>query len=209
LIRSKGVGIYFVTQSPLDVPDAILGQLGNRVQHALRAFSPRDQKAVRTAAQTFRANPALDTETVITELGVGEALVSVLDDKGQPTPVERVLICPPQSRIGALDDAERAEVLARSPLKGRYDTALDRESAFEMLARRVEESARAEAQAKQQEIASKQQAEQEKAQRAPARSRETPIEAFAKSAARAVGSQVGRQIVRGVLGALLGGSKRR
>ncbi len=207
LIRSKGVGIYFVTQSPLDLPDAILGQLGNRVQHALRAFSPRDQKAVRAAAQTFRTNAAIDTETAITELGVGEALVSVLDDKGQPTPVERVLICPPQSRMGALDDAERAEVLSRSPLKGRYDTPLDRDSAFEMLARRIEETARAEAAAKQQAQEAKQQAAQEKAQRAPARGRESPIEAFAKSTARAVGSQVGRQIVRGVLGALLGGKR--
>ncbi len=201
LIRSKGVGIYFVTQSPLDLPNAVLGQLGNRVQHALRAFSPRDQKAVRAAAQTFRSNAAIDTERAITELGVGEALVSVLDDKGQPTPVERVLICPPQSRMGALEETERSEVLSRSPLQGRYDTTLDRESAFELLTRRIEENERAEA-------AAKQQAAQEKAQRAPARSRETPIEAFAKSAARAVGSQVGRQIVRGVLGALLGGKGR-
>ena len=212
LIRSKGVGIYFVTQSPLDVPEAILGQLGNRVQHALRAFSPRDQKAVRTAAQTFRANPAIDTEAAITELGVGEALVSVLDDKGQPTPVERVLICPPQSRIGALDDAERSEILARSPLKGRYDTALDRESAFELLARRMETEAQAAAAAKAQQAAEKeqqaQQKERDKAERTQ-RNRETAVEAFAKSAARAVGSQVGRQLLRGVLGALLGGSKRR
>ncbi len=212
LIRSKGVGIYFVTQSPLDVPEAILGQLGNRVQHALRAFSPRDQRAVRTAAQTFRPNPAIDTEAAITELGVGEALVSVLDDKGQPTPVERVLICPPQSRIGALNETERSEVLARSPLKGRYDTVLDRESAFELLAKRVETSAREAAMEKEQQAATKQQKEQAKEQERAertARSRETAVEAFAKSAARAVGSQVGRQIMRGVLGALLGGSKRR
>ena len=135
LIRSKGVGVYFVTQNPLDVPETILGQLGNRVQHALRAFSPKDQKAVRAAAQTFRANPNLDTETAITELGVGEALVSVLDEKGQPTPVERVLICPPQSRIGPLSDSERSEQMQRSPLRSKYEQTLDRESAYETLAR--------------------------------------------------------------------------
>src|SRR5690606_21824019 len=152
LIRSKGVGIYFVSQSPLDVPEAVLGQLGNRVQHALRAFSPRDQKAVRAAAQTFRANPALDTERVITELGVGEALVSVLDDKGRPPPVGRVLICPPQSRLGPLTAAERSEQLARSPLRGRYETALDRESAFEKLAQRAQQAAaEAQQQAQQKE----------------------------------------------------------
>jgi DNA helicase HerA-like ATPase len=136
LIRSKGVGIYFVTQNPLDLPETVLGQLGNRVQHALRAFTPRDQKAVRAAAETFRANPTLDVATVITELGVGEALVSTLGEGGVPSRVERTLIRPPRSAIGAIDDATRAALLAASPLLGRYDEAIDRESAYEMLAQR-------------------------------------------------------------------------
>ena len=204
LIRSKGVGIYFVSQSPLDVPEAVLGQLGNRVQHALRAFSPRDQKAVRTAAQTFRANPALNTEQVITELGVGEALVSVLDDKGQPTPVERVLICPPQSRLGPLTETERSEQLARSPLRGRYETALDRESAFEKLAARAQQAA-TEA---QQQAQQKEEEKMARKQRAETSATEELMGAFAKSAARSIGSQLGRQLLRGVLGSLLGGKKR-
>ncbi len=133
LIRSKGVGVYFVTQSPLDVPDTVLGQLGHRVQHALRAFTPRDQAAVRTAAQTFRANPALDTATVITELAVGEALVSVLDDQGRPTPVERVLCRPPMSRLGPITDEERTKIVENSRVFGKYEDAVDRESAFEIL----------------------------------------------------------------------------
>lgn len=200
LIRSKGVGVYFVTQNPLDVPENILGQLGNRVQHALRAFSPSDQRAVRAAAQTFRANPQLNTEQVITELGVGEALISVLDDKGQPTPVERVFIYPPQSRIGPLSDAERSDQMQRSPLRSRYEQTIDRESAYETLA------ARAHAQAAQ---------ETEAAAPAKNKVREEPnptaelIGAFAKSAARSIGSQVGREILRGVMGSLLGGSTRR
>ena len=201
LIRSKGVGIYFISQNPLDVPETILGQLGNRVQHALRAFSPRDQKAVRSAAQTFRANDNLDTEKVITELRVGEALVSLLDEKGQPQPVERVLIAPPQSRIGPLTDTERDEQMARSPLKGRYDQALDRESAFEKLAAKAQASAQM-----------KNGATEDPHPRTSAPQDNTTqeiVEAFAKSAARAVGSQIGRQIIRGVLGSLLGGSSRR
>jgi uncharacterized protein len=197
LIRSKGVGVYFVTQNPLDVPETILGQLGNRVQHALRAFSPKDQKAVRAAAQTFRANPNIDTETAITELGVGEALISVLDEKGQPTPVERVLIFPPQSRIGPLNDIERSEQMQRSPLRSKYEQTLDRESAYETLAAR---------------------AQQAQPTNATATAKTTHTEpnptaellgAFAKSAARSIGSQVGREIMRGVLGSLLGGSRRR
>jgi len=201
LIRSKGVGIYFISQSPLDVPETILGQLGNRVQHALRAFSPKDQKAVRAAAQTFRANPKLDTEQVITELGVGEALVSLLDDKGQPQPVERILIAPPQSRIGPLTDTERTEQISKSPIKGKYEQTLDRESAFEKLAAKAQASAQAQA-----EIA-----ETAHTKSAPTQNNATAeiVEAFAKSAARAVGSQIGRQIIRGVLGSLLGGSTRR
>lgn len=199
LIRSKGVGVYFVTQNPLDVPETILGQLGNRVQHALRAFSPNDQRAVRAAAQTFRTNPQLDTEKVITELGVGEALISVLDDKGQPTPVERVFIYPPQSRIGPLSDSERSEQMSRSPLRSRYEQSVDRESAYEKLA------ARAAAQA----------ATVETDTPAKTSTREEPnptadlISAFAKSAARSIGSQVGREILRGVMGSLLGNSRRR
>lgn len=198
LIRSKGVGVYFITQNPLDVPEAILGQLGNRVQHALRAFSPKDQKAVRAAAQTFRPNPALDTEQVITELGVGEALVSVLDAKGQPTPVERVWICPPRSRIGPLTDAERSEQMSRSPLRSRYEQTLDRESAHEMLMAR----------AQQQEPIAHTSPKKTTGRQESSDAGEL-FGAIAKSAARSIGSQVGREIVRGVLGSLLGGRRRR
>jgi uncharacterized protein len=199
LIRSKGVGIYFVTQNPLDIPENILGQLGNRVQHALRAFSPKDQKAVRSAAQTFRANPALDTEQVITELGIGEALVSVLDDKGQPTPVQRVLICPPQSRIGPLADEERKEQMSRSPLRQKYEQTLDRESAYEVLAKRAQAASAAAPVV-------------DKKEDGPPLISDVAgdlLGAFAKSAVRSLGSQVGRQIIRGVLGSILGGNKRR
>ncbi len=196
LIRSKGVGVYFISQNPLDIPEVILGQLGQRVQHALRCFTPKDQKAVRVAAETFRANRKLDTAKVITELGVGEALVSVLDDQGSPTPVERVLIAPPESRIGPLTEAERAEHLKRSPLAGRYDALLDRESAYELLKKRAE-------------VTSAAREEQQAAKPAPrGREPESMVGAMAKSAARAIGSQIGRQIVRGVLGSLLGGGRR-
>jgi DNA helicase HerA-like ATPase len=211
LIRSKGVGIYFISQSPLDIPDTVLGQLGNRVQHALRAFTPRDQKAVKAAAETFRANAQLDTAQVITELGVGEALVSVLDADGRPTPVERVLICPPESRIGPLTEAERSERLARSPLKGRYDQLLDRESAFEHLKARAE-AAVAAAQEQAQQRENEREYERETRAGAPAargRPRQTVAEALTKSVVRSIGSSIGssigRQIVRGVLGSLLGG----
>ena len=138
LIRSKGVGIYFVTQNPLDVPDIVLGQMGNRVQHALRAFTPRDQKAVKAAAETFRPNPAFSAAEVISQLGVGEALVSTLVDKGVPSVVERTLVRPPSSRIGTISDEERKKVIAASPVGGIYDKAIDRESAFEILSVRVE-----------------------------------------------------------------------
>lgn len=188
LIRSKGVGIYFVTQNPLDVPDEVLGQLGNRVQHALRAFTPRDQKAVRAAAQTFRSNPKLDTETVITELGVGEALVSVLNPKGQPTPVERVLVGPPESRIGPISQAERSEILAQSSLATRYNQVIDRQSAYELLKIRAENTAFEEAR------------QQQESKPARSSSRQTPTEAMLKSAARSFGSNLGRQLVRGLLG---------
>jgi DNA helicase HerA-like ATPase len=137
LIRSKGVGVYFVTQNPIDVPDKVLAQLGNRVQHALRAFTPRDQKAVAAAAQTFRPNPKLDTAQVITELGKGEALVSFLEGNGTPAMVERVMIRPPTGRIGPITPEERKAIMGKSPVKGKYDTTIDSESAYEMLAKRV------------------------------------------------------------------------
>lgn len=195
LIRSKGVGVYFISQSPLDVPEDVLGQLGLRIQHALRAFTPKDQKAVKTAANTFRQNPNLDTAKVITELGIGEALVSVLDARGSPTPVERVLVCPPESRIGPLTDDERRQHIGRSPLAGRYDQAVDRESAYERLKARAE-----------QETAAQATAEASKERAAPrGRSRQSVAEAMVTSAARAIGSQIGRQIIRGVLGSILRG----
>jgi DNA double-strand break repair helicase HerA and related ATPase len=203
LIRSKGVGVYFITQSPLDIPIDILGQLGTRIQHALRAFTPRDKKAVKTVAETFRQNPEVDTYRAITQLSTGEALVSVLDEKGAPTTVERILIRPPGSRIGPLTDAERQEILKRSPLKGRYDAMVDRESAYEMLKKRAGEAARMEA-------AERARAEREKAagKSAGRRSnRQSVWEAMAKSAARSIGSSLGRQIMRGVLGSLLGGRR--
>lgn len=206
LIRSKGVGVYFVTQSPMDVPEDVLGQLGMRIQHALRAFTPKDQKAVRTAAQTFRQNPDLDTSTIITELGVGEALVSVLDEKGRPTIVEQVLICPPESRMGPLEDDERSEHIARSPYKGRYDDVVDRESAYEMLKQRADKQAEdAAEELEKAEAAKEKEREEKETEKSSKRSkRQTPMEAMVKSAARSIGSQVGRQIIRGVLGSLFG-----
>src|SRR5690606_5477 len=138
LIRSKGVGVYFVTQNPSDIPDSVLGQLGNRVQHALRAFTPRDQKAVRTAAQTMRPNPGLDLVAAITELGVGEALVSTLDESGRPTPTERAWVVAPGSRIGPATDAERRQLTAASLMGGKYEQSIDRESAYEILLKRAE-----------------------------------------------------------------------
>lgn len=205
LIRSKGVGVYFITQSPLDIPTAILGQLGTKIQHALRAFTPKDKKAVRLVAETFRENPEVNTAQAITQLGTGEALVSVLDAKGAPTPVERILIRPPGSRIGPLTAAERKEIRARSPIKGRYEKTVDRESAYEMLKMRAREEARVQA-------AEKVRIEQEKAAkkaRAPARrsNRQSVWEAAAKSMARSMSSSLGRSIVRGILGSLLGGRR--
>ncbi len=199
LIRSKGVGVYFVTQNPVDLPDTVLGQLGNRVQHALRAFTPQDQKGVRAAAETFRANPAFAVETVITELGVGEALVSVLDAKGTPTVVERALICPPRSRLTPLTAEERGAVVAASSLCGFYEKQVDRESAYEILL------AKTEAAAAQAEL----QPQPESGKREAAGPVGSILGAFATSAARAIGSQVGRQIIRGVLGSMFGGGRRR
>jgi len=211
LIRSKGVGVYFITQNPLDVPDSVLGQLGNRVQHALRAFTPRDQKAVRAAATTFRQNPSFDTEEVITQLGVGEALVSTLQDKGVPSIVEQTLICPPMSRIGPATAEERLQTRQASPVGSLYDETLDRESAYEILTRKAEEEKVFEEAEKQRRVQEKEQAKREKekakAERAsrPRRSnRQGVFEAAAKSVVRSVGSQVGRQIGRSLLRGILG-----
>lgn len=208
LIRSKGVGVVFISQSPMDVPESVLGQLGMRIQHALRAFTPKDKKAVRTVAQTFRENPDLDTETVITELGVGEALVSVLDEKGAPTPVERVLICPPQSQIGPATKAKRKEIMDKSPMKGRYDETVDRESAFELLKARAEEQTRQEAAEAKRVEEEKEAKKTAKAKSSRKSNRQGLGEAMMKSVVRSVGSQLGRnlgkKIVRGVLGSLLG-----
>jgi len=203
LIRSKGVGVYFISQSPLDIPEEVLGQLGLKIQHALRAFTPKDQKAVKVVAGTFRPNADIDTESAITNLGIGEALVSVLDESGSPTPVNITLIRPPESRIGPMTEEERREILTRSPLKGRYDEAVDRESAYEML------KERAEAQAKAAEKAALREAEEESTSAKKGRSytRQTPVEAMVKSAARSIGSQIGRQLIRGVLGSLFGGRR--
>jgi DNA helicase HerA-like ATPase len=198
LIRSKGVGVYFVTQSPLDIPESVLGQLGNRVQHALRAFTPKDQKAVRAAAQTFRRNPALDTEQAITELGVGEALASVLDEQGKPGVVERILIAPPGSQLGPITPAQRQRLIRGSLAYGSYEQEVDRESAYEILQKRAEQAA----------AAAEQQAAEKETSRGRSSGGQSMFEAFAKSALRSIGSQMGRQIVRGVLGSLLGGRRR-
>ena len=193
LVRSKGVGVYFVTQNPLDVPSDVAGQLSHRIQHALRAFTPKDQKAVQAAAQTFRPNPSVQVEKAITELAVGEALVSFLDATGSPCPVERAWIYPPRSHVGAVSDSERRQTIEKSVLFGHYEKVVDRESAYEKLKAAV---AAAPATAGQ-------------SLRAPARTPDTFVESMAKSAARAAASQMGRQIIRGVLGSILGGSRSR
>lgn len=195
LIRSKGVGVYFVTQNPLDLPDTVLGQLSHRLQHALRAFTPRDQKAVRAAAATFRPNPALDVVQAITELGVGEALVSVLDPKGRPTPVERALILPPQSRLTPLSPVEQQQVIRSSVLFGHYERTFDRESAYEVLQNRAANTAAAEPQPRSRGRAGA--------------SPENILTSMAKSAARSIGTQIGREIFRGIFGTMFGGGRRR
>jgi DNA helicase HerA-like ATPase len=215
LIRSKGVGVFFVTQNPLDIPDTVLGQLGNRVQHALRAFTPRDQKAVKTAAQTLRKNPQLDTEAAITELGVGEALVSLLDEKGRPTIVERAFVLPPGSKLGPITAEERKRIIESSSFFGHYEKVVDRESAYEKLKGRTETNqpppppgraadpnAGAGAMGGLSDILFG---------KTGPRGGHQPgvLESAAKSAARTVGSSVGREIVRGVLGSIFGGGKRR
>jgi len=211
LIRSKGVGVYFVTQNPADVPDKVLSQLGNRVQHALRAFSARDQKAVKAAAETMRDNAALDEESAITELGVGEALVSFLDEKGRPSVVERAFVVPPTGQIGPITPQQRQQLIGSSLVAGVYEKTVDRESAYEKLKARAEQMTA--------------QASQAQAQKQPEPGasggvlgglggmlggngrRQGVVEAMVKSAARTVGSQLGRQILRGVLGGILGGRK--
>ncbi|MBR2687920.1 MAG: DUF853 domain-containing protein [Aquamicrobium sp.] len=205
LIRSKGVGVYFVTQNPLDVPETVLAQLGNRVQHALRAYTPREQKAVRTAADTFRPNPDFDCAKAITQLGTGEALVSTLEEKGAPSMVQRTLIRPPSSRLGPITTDERRRLIAESPVAGQYDETVDRESAFEILQKKA-----AEAQAPQESGSgwtlpdfgggSRQPSGQSRAPRPS--NRQTVTEAAIKSVVRSVGSSLGRAIVRGILGSL-------
>ena len=198
LVRSKGVGVYFCSQSPLDVPDVVLGQLGNRVQHALRAFTPRDQKAVKAAAETFRANPKLDVATVITELGVGEALVSVLDEKGTPSVVERAFIYPPRTQLAPLTADERAAIVRASTLRGHYEQTVDRDSAFERLSKRAE---RATVDAPPAATATR---------GGPTMEDELTKAAISvgTSVVRSMSTQAGRSIVRGVLGALFGGRRR-
>ena len=209
LIRSKGVGVYFVTQNPLDIPESVLGQLGNRVQHALRAFTPKDQKAVKSAAETMRPNPKLKIEQAITELGVGEALVSLLDEKGRPNVTERAFVVPPGSQLGPLSDGERKAIIAASAIAGHYEKVVDRDSAYEKLTARTQQlTQEKEAQAKQAQepgvgsIAS----DILFGKTGPRGGKQSQglIEAMAKSAARTVGSQVGRELIRGVLGSLLG-----
>jgi hypothetical protein len=210
LIRSKGVGVFFVTQNPLDIPDIVLGQLGNRVQHALRAFTPRDQKNVRAAAETMRTNPGLDVEKAIAELAVGEALVSFLDEKGQPGIVERAFIRPPRSRIGSVSGDERRSVVQGSVLFGHYEKSLDRESAFEMLKARAERTVPAapDPGAPERPAPAPSAPRRQPAEPRPAgRRRETIFESMAKSTVRAMGSQIGRSIMRGILGGILGGRK--
>ncbi len=232
LIRSKGVGIYFVTQNPLDVPDAVLAQLGNRIQHALRAYTPREQKAVKASAETFRPNPDFDCATAITQLGVGEALVSTLEAKGVPSMVQRTLIRPPSSRLGPISDQEREKIQAVSPVSGQYDKPIDRESAFEILQKRAEEAARAEQEVREKEDAApgsgrgrtrwnlpdfegrsgedefekdyrrRRSSPDRPAPRPRTSNRQTVTEAAIKSVVRSVGSSLGRALVRGVLGSL-------
>lgn len=214
MIRSKGVGIYFCSQSPDDIPDEVLGQLGNRVQHALRAYTPRDQKAVRTAAETFVPNPRLDVTEVISRLAVGEALVSTLQAGGVPMPVERTLICPPRCRMGPLTTAEREQVMGYSPVAGKYDAAVNRESAYEILNQRTQQREAVDAKETVDPETVREPVE-EKGERGALGEflwgngrRQGVVQTLAKQAARTVGSQLGRQILRGLLGGILGGKSR-
>lgn len=196
LIRSKGVGVFFVTQHPLDIPEKVLSQLGNRVQHALRAFTPNEQKKLRAAAETFRANPGLDLEKAIPELGIGEAIVSFLDEKGAPRPAERAFVLPPFSRIGPIETNERLTILQTSVVAGVYEKSLDRESAYEMLKNKAEKAAASPP------------AEEVRKTKASTRQPEDVMTTVMKSAARAAASQAGRSLIRGILGGLLGGKRR-
>jgi DNA helicase HerA-like ATPase len=207
LIRSKGVGVYFVTQNPLDIPESVLGQLGNRVQHALRAFTPKDQKAVKTAADTLRPNPKLNAAQVITELGVGEALVSFLDEKGRPNVVERAFIVPPGSHVGPLTPQERKDRIDASDLLAKYKAPVDRESAYEKLKARTQEALPESKPVPEQNPVS----DVLFGKTGPRGGKQSQgvVEAVTKSAARAIGSELGRQIIRGVLGSILGGTTRR
>lgn len=198
LIRSKGIGVYFISQNPLDIPDVVLGQLGNRVQHALRAFTPRDQKAVKTAAETFRPNPAIDTARVITELGTGEALISMLDEKGSPTPVERAFVCPPHSHIGPIAPEIRAQLIRQSDLHGHYENLVDRDSAYELLKSRADRI---------NVTVPDSPAPRPRGGRTAA-PKPSNLEKVAISVVRSAGSQLGRSLVRGVLGSLFGGRRR-
>jgi DNA helicase HerA-like ATPase len=212
LIRSKGVGVYFVTQNPADIPEKVLAQLGNRVQHALRAYTPQEQKGVKAAASSFRENPDLNTETVITELGVGEVLISTLDEKGVPTMVDRAFVVPPASQLGPVSPDQRTQLINSSLVAGQYEQAADRDSAFEILAKRAEERTAAAAQAKAEADAEKEAEKQAKAERAAARAPDTLAESITKSVVRSASSSIGRsigtQIVRGVLGSIFGGKSK-
>lgn len=212
LIRSKGVGVYFITQNPLDIPDAVLAQLGNRIQFALRAFTPRDQKAVRAAATTFRSNPKLDIEKTITELGTGEALVSTLDAKGAPTITDRTIIAPPQSQIGPIIPQQRMELIKNSAVFGKYENINDRESAYELLKEKARRAATASPQVIFSDYGAPSRPTQSRPTKTPAprptRQPESMVESIAKSTLRAAGSQLGRSLIRGVLGSLLGGRRR-
>lgn len=212
LIRSKGVGIFFITQNPIDIPDTVLGQLGNKVQHALRAFTPRDQKAIKAASETFRVNPQVNVEKTITELGVGEALVSFLDEKGRPNPVEQAIVLPPQSQIGPITPEERAAIIRQSLVYGVYEKEIDRESAYEILREQAMKRMH-------EEEALKQQKEAEKAAKTKKSSGDSVGGLFgdilgdvakqtSRSVTRNVGNQLGREIVRGLLGGIFGGKKR-
>ncbi len=211
LIRSKGVGVYFITQQPSDLPDPVLAQLGNRVQHALRAYTPAEQKAIRTAAQTFRANPDFKTEDVLTELGTGEALVSFLDEKGRPTVVERATVLPPQSQMGTIDDERRRAEIEASDLYGKYETAVDNESAYEIInadrvkeEKETEEKKAAEEKQKEKEAKEKEKEKEkkEKEKKKAAKKKSSLLSKAASSTATAVGREFGKAIVRGVLGIL-------
>jgi DNA helicase HerA-like ATPase len=206
LIRSRGVGLFFVTQNPLDLPEGVLAQLGNRVQHALRAYTPRERRAVRAAARSFRENPAMDTEAVITQLAVGEALVSFLEEGGVPGVVERALIAPPRSRIGAATPEEWNRVLARSPFRGVYDTPVDRVSAYERLQMRATRtSTRIPERTPRRSPAPRRRSRRASTRRSSRRRRQSAGEAFLKSMLRGVGYTLGRRIVRGILGSILRG----